>query len=148
MKTKRQAQILELINDNYIETQEELLLRLKERGYKVTQATVSRDIKEMRLLKTLSPDGKYHYTTAAKNTSDGRADFRTFFTSSVVSVKSAQNIIVIKTTPGMAQGVCTSLDMMNYAEILGTIAGDDTIFAVSTDADTALEFTKDLKKLL
>lgn len=65
-----------------------------------------------------------------------------------MSVKSAQNIIVIKTTPGMAQGVCTSLDMMNYAEILGTIAGDDTIFAVSTDTDTALEFTKDLKKLL
>lgn len=148
MKTKRQAQILELINENHIETQEELLFKLKERGFKVTQATVSRDIKELRLLKSLSPDGKYHYTTVAKNASDGRSGFRSFFTNSVVSVKSAQNIIVIKTMAGMAQGVCASLDSMEYDEILGTIAGDDTIFAVSTDSQTALDFAKDLKKLL
>ena len=148
MKTKRQAQILELINQHSIETQEELLLKLNECGYKVTQATVSRDIKELRLLKSLSPDGKYHYTTVAKNTSDGRSDFRSFFSNSVVSVKTAQNIIVIKTMVGMAQGVCTSLDMMNHDEILGTIAGDDTIFAVSQSTEIATEFAKELKKLL
>ena len=148
MKQNRQKVILDLIRNNDISTQNQLLDALNAAGLKSTQATVSRDIKEMRLFKTHSPDGKYHYTTASKSTSDGRADFRTFFSSSVVSVKSAQNIIVIKTTPGMAQGVCASLDMMNLPEILGTIAGDDTIFAVSTDGDTAFELTKDLKKLL
>lgn len=148
MKTKRQAQILNLINEHIIETQEELLLRLKERGYPVTQATVSRDIKELRLLKSLSADGRYHYVTAASNTAEGKTDFRSLFNSSVVSVKSARNIVVIKTISGMAQGICAVFDAMNYAEVLGTIAGDDTIFAVCTDDDTTLNFERELKKLL
>lgn len=148
MKTKRQAQILELINQHSIETQEELLEKLKVCGFRVTQATVSRDIKELRLLKTLLPDGKYRYTSIEKNSIDNTNDFRAFFAGAVVSVKFAQNIIVIKTTSGMAQGICASLDSVNFQQLLGTIAGDDTIFAVCTDSQTANEFVKELNKLL
>ena len=148
MKSKRQSQILELINEYVIETQEELLLRLNECGFKVTQATVSRDIKELRLLKSLSPEGKYHYVTATKNTAETRTDLHSLFKSSVVSIKSAQNIIVIKTVLGMAQGVCAVFDSMKFQEVLGTIAGDDTIFAVSTNTATATEFAQELKKLM
>lgn len=148
MKSRRQAQIIELINKYPIETQEELIQRLQVCGFNVTQATVSRDIKELRLLKTLSPDGKYHYTSVAKSVSDVKNNFQSFFKSSVLSVKSAQNIIVIKTLSGMAQAVCASLDTVDFNEIMGTIAGDDTIFIVCPDEDKTRHLVVDLQKYL
>lgn len=148
MKTRRQAQILELINQYPIETQEELLIRLKENGFNVTQATVSRDIKELRLLKSLSPDGKYRYTSISKSSSDIKDNLHGFFNSSVISIKSAQNIVVVKTLAGMANALCATIDSNEFTSVVGTIAGDDTIFIVCTDNEYASKLVIDLKKFL
>lgn len=148
MKTRRQATILDLINEYSIETQEELLTRLKEKGYNVTQATVSRDIKELRLLKTLSNDGKYRYTSSAKSNSDVNGGLNGFINSSVISVKSAQNIVVIKTLAGMANAICASIDSYEHKGIVGTLAGDDTIFIVCSDNNQADEFVFEIHKYL
>lgn len=148
MKTRRQAQILDLINEYPIETQEELLLRLRENGFNVTQATVSRDIKELRLLKSLSSDGKYRYTSISKSVSDAKDNVRGFFNSSVVSIKSAQNMVVVKTLAGMANALCASLDSMELTGVIGTLAGDDTIFIVCVDNEKASELVINLKKFL
>ncbi len=148
MKTRRQAVILDLINEYYIETQEELLLRLKEKGYNVTQATVSRDIKELRLLKTLSSDGKYKYTSYKKSSGESANGFNGFINSSVVSVKPAQNIVVIKTLAGMANAICASIDSIEFKGIVGTIAGDDTIFIVCADNEQANNFVFEIQKYL
>ena len=148
MKTRRQAVILDLINEYSIETQEELLLRLKEKGYNVTQATVSRDIKELRLLKTLSSDGKYKYTSYKKNAAESANGFIGFINSSVISVKPAQNIVVIKTLAGMANAICASIDSIDFKGIVGTIAGDDTIFIVCADNAQANDFVFEIQKYL
>ncbi|MEE3333923.1 MAG: arginine repressor [Ruminococcus sp.] len=148
MKTRRQAQILELINEYPIETQEELMTRLNDIGFKVTQATVSRDIKELRLLKTLSSDGKYRYTSINKGINDNKDNVRGFFNNSVISVRSAQNMVVIKTLAGMANALCASLDGMEIRSVIGTLAGDDTIFIVCSDTDSASKLVIDLKKYL
>ncbi len=148
MKTRRQAAILDLINENAIETQEELLNRLKEKGYNVTQATVSRDIKELRLLKTLSNDGKYRYTSYSKSVSEATQNITGFINRSIISIKLAQNIVVIKTLAGMANAICASIDSVDFKGVLGTIAGDDTIFIVCTDNDKAADFVFEIKKYL
>jgi transcriptional regulator of arginine metabolism len=148
MKSRRQARIIELINEYPIETQEELIQRLRSSGFNVTQATVSRDIKELRLLKSLSADGKYRYTTINKGSTDVKNNVQGFFKSSVVSIKAAQNIIVVKTLSGMAQAVCASFDNVGYNEVLGTIAGDDTIFIVCSDLDTTQDLFLNLKKYM
>ncbi len=148
MKNRRHAKILDIINNNPVYTQEELLNLLKSEGFSVTQATVSRDIKELRLLKTLSTDGKYRYTSAAKNAFDVKSNFQSLFKSSVTSVDFAENMIVIKTLSGMAQAICTSLDNMEFVNVLGTIAGDDTIFIVCKNGSSATSLVSDLKKLL
>lgn len=148
MKTRRHAIILDIINETPIETQEELLNKLRENGFNVTQATVSRDIKELRLLKSLSPDGKYRYTSMKKSASDLQGNLQNFFNSSVINVKSAQNMVVIKTTAGMANALCASIDSMDFEGIIGTIAGDDTIFIVCSDSECATKLVIDLKKFL
>lgn len=148
MKTRRHAMILEIINEYPVETQEELLNRLKDNGFNVTQATVSRDIKELRLLKSLSPDGKYRYTSIKKSSSDLQGNMQNFFNSSVIMIKSAQNMVVIKTMAGMANALCASIDSMDFDGLIGTIAGDDTIFIVCSDTDRASKLALDLKKFL
>lgn len=148
MKTRRHARILDLISEYAIETQDELLNRLKAEGYKATQATISRDIKDLRLVKTLGSDGKYKYVSAAKNSTDIRSNFSGLFSSSVNSVDFAQNMVVIKTLSGMAQAVCAALDSVDYPSIVGTIAGDDTIFIVCRSSDLAVNLTEELKKLI
>lgn len=148
MKTRRHAMILDIINEYPIETQEELLIKLKENGFNVTQATVSRDIKELRLLKSLSADGKYHYTSIKKSASDMQSNMQNFFNSSVINVKSAQNMVVIKTTAGIANAICASIDNTDFDGIVGTIAGDDTIFIVCSDENSASALVIDLKKFL
>lgn len=148
MKTRRHAMILEIINEYPVETQEELLNRLKYNGFNVTQATVSRDIKELRLLKSLSPDGKYRYTSIKKSSSDLQGNMQNFFNSSVIMIKSAQNMVVIKTMAGMANALCASIDSMDFDGLIGTIAGDDTIFIVCSDTERASKLVLDLKKFL
>lgn len=148
MKLKRHAKILDLISEYSIDTQEELLRLLRQDGFDVTQATVSRDIKELRLLKTLSAEGKYKYTTGTKNTTDIKNHFSNLFENSVISIDCAQNIIILKTMNGMAMAVCAALDAMNYESIAGTIAGDDTIFAVCRTNQMAIKLVSDFKKLI
>lgn len=148
MKSRRHAKILEIIGEHPVETQDELLTRLKYEGYKATQATISRDIKDLRLVKTLGSDGKYRYMSASKSSTDIRSNFSTLFSSSVVSIAFAQNIVVIKTLSGMAQAVCAALDSIDYTAVVGTIAGDDTIFIACRSTELAVNLTDDLKKLI
>ena len=148
MKSRRHAKILDIISEYPIETQDELLTRLKDEGYKATQATISRDIKDLRLVKTLGSDGKYRYVSAAKNSTDIRSNFSSLFASSVNSIDFAQYIVVIKTLSGMAQAVCAALDSNDYKAVVGTIAGDDTIFIACRSSQLAVNLTEELKKLI
>ena len=148
MKSRRHAKILDIITEYPIETQDELLTRLKNEGYKATQATISRDIKDLRLVKTLGSDGKYRYVSASKNSTDIRSNFSSLFASSVKSIDFAQNIVVIKTLSGMTQAVCAALDSNDYKAVVGTIAGDDTIFIACRSSQLAVNLTEELKKLI
>ena len=148
MKTRRHAKILELIQEHHIDTQEELLCCLKDEGYDVTQATVSRDIKELRLLKTLGSDGKYRYSTGKTDTLDISSKFYTLFSDSVLSVDYANNIAVIKCMTGMAQAVCAAMDSIHWDGVVGTLAGDDTIFVLCRNENGAVNLVSEFKKLL
>lgn len=148
MKTRRHAKILELIREYDIDTQDELLRYLRDRGFDVTQATVSRDIKELRLVKTLSRTGKYKYSTGTDNSNDVSSKFYSLFSDSVISVEAAQNLLVIKCMTGMAQAVCASLDAVYWQNFVGTLAGEDTIFIVCRSESAALEAQEEFKKLI
>ncbi|MEG1426382.1 MAG: arginine repressor [Oscillospiraceae bacterium] len=148
MKTRRHGKILELIKDNDIDTQDELLRCLRDAGYDVTQATVSRDIKELRLVKVLSKMGKYRYSTGQENARDISSKFYSLFGDSVLSVEAAQNVIVIKCMTGMAQAVCASMDASVAQEFVGTLAGEDTVFAICKSNEIALEKQEELRKLM
>ncbi len=149
MKSNRHAQILQLIKSSDIETQEELTLRLKEKGLDTTQATVSRDVKELKLIKVAGDNGKYKY--AVKNTDSEikvSAKFRTILEETVIRIDVSTSIAVIKTFPGMAQAAASAIDNMNWEEIVGTIAGDDTIFIALKTADDAVLLCNKVKELL
>lgn len=137
MKINRHAKILELIKNHPITTQEELLLKLKEEGYSVTQSTVSRDIKTLRLQKTHSIDGKYRYSAPTGIQPDVKNGFSGILSGSIVSVETAQNIVVVKTFSGMASAACAAIDTMNLPSVVGSLAGDDTIFIACTDVPSA-----------
>lgn len=130
MKYNRHARILEIIENNHIETQEELVDKLREMGMEITQATVSRDIKELRLIKVMTNDGRYKYASIAPNENTISNKLLKVFSESYVSSDYANNIVVVKTLPGMAQASASAIDSMKWTEILGTIAGDDTIMIV------------------
>ena len=125
-----------------------MVVRLREEGFKATQATISRDIKDLRLVKTLGSDGKYRYVSASRSSTDIRTNFSNLFSTSVNSIDVAQNLVVIKTLSGMAQAVCAALDSADYPSVVGTIAGDDTIFIACRTADLAVSLTEELKKLI
>ena len=147
MKTRRQARILELIRENEIETQSDLLRMLKDDGFNVTQATVSRDIKEMRLIKLLDSNGSYKYSSETAGNEEHQSHSYLFSTA-VISVEHAHSLVVIKTQTGMAQAVCAALDSTERAGVLGSIAGDDTIF-VATRADAvSASLVADIKKMM
>ena len=148
MKTGRHARILDIRAEHPSETQDEVLTRLREEGFKATQATISRDIKDLRLVKTLGSDGKYRYVSASRSSTDIRTNFSNLFSTSVDSIDVAQNLVVIKTLSGMAQAVCAALDSADYPSVVGTIAGDDTIFIACRTADLAVSLTEELKKLI
>ena len=149
MKAKRHAKILELIGNKHINTQEELQAELGKSGFQVTQATVSRDIKELRLIKSLSNDGSYHYTTHQKEKgSDLSFKFHAIFSESVRGVDYAQNLVVVKCYTGMANAACAALDSIHWEGVVGTIAGDDTILVVMRSEAYAEKMIEDLNKLI
>ena len=145
MKTKRQEKILQLISAHEIETQEQLLEELKAEGFQTTQATISRDIKQLRIIKELGPSGTYCYsvsTRPAEHTFSAKLDM--IFRQCVTSAEHAQNMIVIKTMPGLASAACSAIDKMELNEILGTLAGDDTAFIVMRDTASASELCDEI----
>lgn len=149
MKNDRQNQLLQIINEESIETQEQLLARLQARGIKCTQATISRDIKEMHLIKEPAGQGKYRYAVSAHRTKLNFAEkLRTIFHESVISVDAAQNLVVIKTMPGLASAAASALDGMEIASKVGTLAGDDTVLLVMRDMISAEDFCAELKEML
>lgn len=148
MKLRRHEAIIDLVNNQDINTQEELMENLQKQGFKVTQATVSRDIKELRIFKALGKDGKYRYSTGGRNALDKTSGFESLFASSVEEVDSAENIVVIKTMTGMAQAVCMSLDSIDFENIVGTIAGDDTIFVLCRNLKATEEMLNKFRKLI
>lgn len=148
MKTKRHAKILEIIQAHSVETQDELLHWLREGGFAVTQATVSRDIKELRLIKTLGSDGRYRYSTVRQENENMSAKFHSLFADAVLHINYAGNIVVLKCLPGMAQAACAAMDAMHWDTVVGTLAGDDTFLCIVKDEDQAIALTTELKKLL
>lgn len=148
MKKRRQAKILELISSNEIETQEELQSMLLSFGFEVTQATISRDIKELRLVKDLSSKGRYIYSTGKKRSDNISHRAGGIFNESIISIDYAMNMIVIKCFSGMANAACAAIDSMEQSGVLGTIAGDDTIFMLCRSEDVAISFTNKLRKML
>lgn len=149
MKAKRHAKILEMISSQSIETQEDLLRKLKTEGFDVTQATVSRDIKELHLVKVMNADGVYAYSNLERNQPEASADrFYSIFSQSAVKVDFAGNIVVIKCLTGMAMAVCATLDSMRWESVVGTIGGDDTIFVLLRTTQDAGDMVRDLNKLL
>ena len=149
MKSSRQNKIVEIIRKYHVETQEELADYLEKAGFAVTQATVSRDIREMRLVKDLGPDGKYHYNMPSKHViPEFDVKLRKIFRESVTSYAIAQNIVVIKTLPGLASAACSALDTMKLPHFVGSLAGDDTAFLAMTDMPAAIEFCKQIEDML
>lgn len=149
MKNARQEKLLQIISEEAIETQEQLLQRLEALGIHSTQATISRDIKQLHLVKEPTGHGGYRYAVSAHKTKLNFADkLRTIFRESVVSVDAAQNIVVVKTIEGMAQGAAFALDNMKETDIVGTLAGDDTIFLVFHDSLQAMDFCEQVKQML
>ena len=142
MKTARHAVILDIIKNNDIETQEELAEELKKRSFYVTQATVSRDIKELRLVKTLSKDGVYKYDTGERSESGMMNRFMRIFSQSVVSIRSTGNLIIIHTLSGSANAAAEAVDALRWPQVLGTLAGDNTIFVACAE-DTDIEHLKE-----
>ena len=148
MKKKRHKLILELIAKFDIGTQEELLSLLKENGCDVTQATVSRDVKELRLLKVLGSNGVYKYSVERSGDSGYAGMFETLFQSSMTKVDYAGNICVIKCSPGLAGAACATIDAMNVSEVVGTIAGDDTIFMLCRTEEEAKNVAEVLNRMI
>lgn len=148
MKTRRHAKILEIINSHSVETQEELQALLRQAGYAVTQATVSRDIKELRLVKTPGQGGGYRYATAKGGSEHISAKFHSIFAGSVVQVQHARNIVVVHCLPGMAQAACAAMDSMHWSQVIGTLAGDDTFICIVTGEREAEDLVLELKKTL
>lgn len=149
MKTKRQEKILEIIAAEPIETQEQLLEALRAAGMSVTQATISRDIKELHLVKEQTGRGSYHYVVSVhKATFNNNGKLQTIFRESVNSFDCAQNIVVLKTMPGLASAACAALDSMNISVLVGSLAGDDTVLLVMRDNESALAFCDDIRKMI
>ncbi len=149
MKSKRQALILELISQQDIETQNQMMEALQARGVKSTQATLSRDIKELRLIKELSPNGGYRYVAAARDElSDRDIRLRKIFRESVISYAAAQNLVILRTLPGLANGAASALDNMSIPELVGTLAGDDTVFLAMKSNESADAFCLEIEAML
>lgn len=147
MKIKRHSKIIELINTYDIETQEELAQRLEDSGFVVTQATVSRDIRDLKLSKVVYGDGKQKYSLMPKQ--DGISEkYLKILKEAFISMDMAQNILVVKTVSGMAMAVAAALDSLQMSEIVGCIAGDDTIMAAIRSVDDTVTIMERIRKLI
>ena len=140
---------MEIISLKDIETQEQLLEELRAAGFNSTQATISRDIKELRIIKELTSFGVYRYTSSTKETGNSfSAKLNTIFRECIISFDYAQNITVIRTLPGLANAAASAIDSMGMSVVLGTIAGDDTVFIVMRDGNAAAAFCGEIQNLL
>ena len=148
MKTKRQTKMLELIKKHDIETQEELSDYLQKEGYQVTQATVSRDIRELKLTKVAMSNGRQKYAALTEANEDLSEKYTRVFRDAFVSMDMAQNILVIKTVSGMAMAVCAAIDSLKWNEVVGSIAGDDTIMCVIRSTDDAVKTMDKISKIV
>ena len=148
MKTKRQTKMLELIKKHDIETQEELSDYLQKEGYQVTQATVSRDIRELKLTKVAMSNGRQKYAALTEANEDLSEKYTRVFRDAFVSMDMAQNILVIKTVSGLAMAVAAAIDAMHLHEIVGCIAGDDTIMCAVRSVDDTIAVMGRLRKLV
>ena len=149
MKSQRQAKIVEIISNTDVETQEQLLQALVEAGFTSTQATISRDIKEMRIVKELTSLGTYRYSVPEKDAAPALSDrLNNIFRECLVSVDYAENLVVIHTLPGMASAAASALDAMHSSAVLGTLAGDDTVMIVMREGHAAAAFTGEIKSVI
>jgi transcriptional regulator of arginine metabolism len=149
VKSQRQAKILEIISNKNVETQEQLLAELQDAGFRGTQATISRDIKELRIVKELTSLGTYRYATSSNELSGTfSARLNTIFRECVVSFDYAQNLIVIRTLPGLAGAAASAIDAMNMSTVVGSLAGDDTVMIVMRDMNSAASFCGEIRSLL
>ena len=148
MKAQRQAKIMEIISNINVETQEQLLEKLQEAGFNSTQATISRDIKELRIVKELTSLGTYRYTTSTKEVpATFSSRLNTIFRECVTRYDYAQNIVVIHTLPGLAAAAASAIDAMNMSVVVGTLAGDDTVMVVMRDNNAAAQFCGEISNL-
>mgnify|MGYP006385788079 FL=1 len=149
MKSKRQAKIMEIISTTNVETQEQLLDALREAGFNSTQATISRDIKELRIVKELTSLGTYRYCVPEKDAPPAISDrLNNIFRECVISVDYAENLVVIHTLPGMANAAASALDAMRSGAVLGTLAGDDTVVIVMREGHAAAAFSGEIKAVI
>lgn len=149
MKTQRQAKIMEIISNKNVETQEQLLAELQAAGFHSTQATISRDIKELRIIKELTSFGTYRYCVSANEVSSTfSGKLNAIFRECITNFDYAQNIMVIHTLPGLASAAASAIDAMSLSVVLGTLAGDDTVFIVMRDSNAAAAFCGEIKSLL
>ena len=140
---------MEIISNRNVETQEHLLSLLQQEGFRATQATISRDIKELHLVKEPAGQGRYRYAVSAHRTKLNFADrLRTILRESLLSSDYAQNIVVIKTMPGLAQGAASALDGMQITNMVGSLAGDDTVMIIMRDQESALDFCNEIRDML
>ena len=146
MKKRRQEAILEIIEKYDLSTQDELLQKLRDSGFDATQATVSRDIKELRLVKTMGANGQYKYAVTKTESDELLSKFKSIFAQSVVSADFAGNIIAIRCYTGMAQAACAAFDSMHWEGLVGTLAGDDTCFVVLKDTQAAAELCAEIRE--
>lgn len=145
MKSLRQQKILEIIEKNDIDTQEALIEKLKDEGYNVTQTTISRDINQLKLVKAVTADGSYKYIVPDVKRENNRTVMNSALTDAVTRIEAAKNIVVVKTLSGMANAIAVCVDSLNHNEIVGSVAGDDTIIIVTKDDDVAETMTANLK---
>lgn len=148
MKVARHEKIIELIHQYDIDTQEELAARLNEAGFKVTQATVSRDIRALKMTKVAGKDGKSRYAILKDEPSTLGDKYTRVLKEALISMDVGQNLVVIKTVPGMAMGVAAALDALKWQEILGSIAGDDTIMCAAKTSEQAMDVVEKLRSIL
>ncbi len=147
MKNERHEAILDIIEHYDIERQEDLLHHLEERGFLATQATISRDIKSLKLMKGIGPDGKHKYILPPRRHSV-IPKFNSTLTESIIKVDAAENLLVVKTFPGMAGAVATCVDSFHLPEIIGCVAGDDAILVVMGDRDSAMDLRDKLRQMI
>ncbi len=148
MKSQRQKRILEIVSSSDIQTQGEITAILKKEGFKVTQATVSRDLRDLNLKKNVSNKGVSRYTYGKGRDNTEIIRLNSAMVDSIVSVKYSMNTVVIKTLPGLAQAVASGVDALELENVLGCVAGDDTIIVVTVDVESSVEICKKIKDIM